>query len=389
MSRRMRALGLLVAAVVGLPAAAAAQAASAIGLGYPVLPIDGRSAALGSTGLGLLGSSFSLLNPADLRQHENPGFGLAFAAEGVDIEGPDEPLSSGRHRFNLIRAVAPFGEWAVGIAFGGAFDQDWAVRFQDTLVLFDGTVPFEETREHDGGISTIDISAAREVGPISIGFSAQRLSGSLRQTFSRSFDPPTGDAPSLGATGGTQTLAYSGWRFRGGAFLELGDRALLSGAVALGSTLKATPDGDEEALGEVDLPATFNIGASGRLLPDLMLAASVGWGAWSSVGDLGEAKSYDIVQYGGGVEYDAIRLLGGDLPIRFGARRFELPFSNGDRPITERAVTGGFGWIFRNGVAEVNVALDFGSRGDFAQDELEESFRRLTVSFALRQIGPF
>jgi hypothetical protein len=67
----------------------------------------------------------------------------------------------------------------------------------------------------------------------------------------------------------------------------------------------------------------------------------------------------------------------------------DLPFSNGEQPIDERAITSGFGWIFRGGVAEVNVAFDFGTRGNFETEGLEESFRRMTVSFALRQFSSF
>lgn len=385
----LAACGLAMVLHASLGADLTAQTASTIGLGYPVLPVDSRAAALGATGLGLMGSSFSLINPADMAQHEDPGFAIAFAAEGVRLQGFEPELNSDRHRFNLVRALAPFGKWTLGIAFGGAFDQDWAVRFQDTLVLEDGTVPFEETREHDGGISTIDLSGAREVGPLSIGFTAQSFTGSLRQTFNRTFDQPTGDAPPLGAAGGTQTLAYSGWRFRGGAALEIDDRFMLSGVISLKSTLKATPAEDEEALGEVDIPTTYFIGGSARPVPQLMVAGSVGWGAWSSVGDIGDAKSHDITMYGGGIEYDGLSLLGGSFPLRAGIRRAELPFSNGESPITERAFTTGFGWVFRDGVAQVDMAFDFGSRGDFANDGLEESFRRMTVSFALRHMSFF
>ena len=251
--REMR-RGLTIIALSMAPAAAAAQTPiTAVGLGYPVSPVDGRAAALGATGLGLMGSTFSLVNPADLTQHQMPGFTMAFHAEGADIAGGEDPIETGRQRFNLIRAVAPFGSWSAGIGFGSAFDQDWAVRFRDTLVLADGTVPFEETREHDGGISTIDLSLARRVGPVAVGMSAQRYVGSLRQTFNRAFDPPTGDAPSLGASGGGQLISFKGWRFRPGAAIEVADRYMLSGVVSFGANLTATPNEGEE-LGSVDLP---------------------------------------------------------------------------------------------------------------------------------------
>ncbi len=372
-----------------LPASAAAQTPiTGIGLGYPVHPIDGRAAALGATGLGIMGSSFSLLNPADLTQHEMPGFALSFHAEGAELKGGADPVNTGRQRFNLVRAVAPFGDWSAGIGFGGAFDQDWSVRFRDTLILEDGTVPFEETREHDGGISTIDLSLAREFGPIAIGFSAQRNVGSLRQSFSRAFDPPTGDAPSLGAAGGGQLISFKGWRFRPGAAIEVADRYMLSGVLSFGSQLTATPNEGED-IGSVDLPLGIQIGGSVRAVEGIMIAGSFGWEGWSSVGDILDSTSHDVTSFGGGIEYDRMRLLGGEFPLRFGARRTQLPFSYSDRALVEKAITGGFGWIFQNGLAEANVAMDFGSRGQFDVDGVEESFRRLTVSFALRQIPRF
>jgi hypothetical protein len=36
-------------------------------------------------------------------------------------------------------------------------------------------------------------------------------------------------------------------------------------------------------------------------------------------------------------------------------------------------------------VAELNAAFEIGTRGDQAEDGLEESFRRLTATFVLRQ----
>ena len=92
---------------------------------------------------------------------------------------------------------------------------------------------------------------------------------------------------------------------------------------------------------------------------------------------------------GGGVEYSGLSLFSGTLPIRLGLSRRELPFDYGDQPAVERAFTGGFGWIFRQGAGEVNLGLEFGKRGDLSADGAEESFRRLTLSFALRQFRPF
>ncbi|HZD05239.1 MAG TPA: hypothetical protein VE173_09985, partial [Longimicrobiales bacterium] len=92
--RRAGALGRAgVACALGLgglpPAPAAAQVPfTGIGLGYPVPPVDGRAAGLGSSGVGLLGGSFTLRNPAELVVHDRSGIGVTLAPESVQLQGP-------------------------------------------------------------------------------------------------------------------------------------------------------------------------------------------------------------------------------------------------------------------------------------------------------------
>lgn len=380
------ALALFIGGGLAIPAVVAAQAPiTSVGLGYPVEPVDGRAAALGVTGVGLFGGTFSVRNPADLTEHEYPGFGLSFAGEAVDLEGGTN-LSTSRQRFTSIRALVPFSGWAASIAFGGAFDQDWTVRFQDTLQLADGRVPFEESREQDGGISTIDLSLARSLGPVSLGVSAQRWNGSLRSTFTRRFSAPLDGAPALGNTGGGQDLSYRGWRFRGGASVRLGERLLLSGSLGLPGTL--TADADTAGSAELDIPVSFEVGGSARLTDDLLVTAATGRSNWSDLETVRGASAHDASWIGGGVEYGGLTLLGAALPIRVGARRADLPFSPGETTLQEKAITAGFGWEFRQGLAAFELGAEFGRRGDFEVDGLEESFTRFTLSFKLRQTQP-
>ncbi len=378
-------VGLAAVLGLGLPTAARAQAPiTSAGLGYPVAPVDGRAAALGSTGIGLLGGTFSLRNPADLSEHVLPGFGLALVAEGVDLEGPNTSDETGRQRFAVIRAVVPFGGWTVGLGFGGELDQDWAARFQDTLSVESGSFPFVESREHDGGVAAIDLSLARRFGPVSIGVSAQRLTGSLRQTFFRDFQP-TESGPILLDVGGSQLLDYGAWRFKGGAAVNVGDRVMVSGVVGLPGALTAEPEDSTRSARDFDLPRTFEVGASARVIDELLLVGGAGWADWSVVEGLEGARAHDTFWGGLGIEWEGFRLLGGQIPVRLGARRAELPFSFADASIDETAITGGLGWIFRQGMAALHLALEVGKRGDMAVDGVEESFRRLTISFTLRQ----
>ncbi len=122
------------------------------------------------------------------------------------------------------------------------------------------------------------------------------------------------------------------------------------------------------------------------MIDELLLVGGAGWAEWSVVEGLeGGARAHDTFWGGVGIEWEGFRLLGGQIPLRLGARRAELPFSFADTSIDETAITAGLGWIFRQGLAALHLALEVGKRGDVAVDGLEESFRRLTISFTLRQ----
>ena len=383
------ALAVLAVAVASPVALAAQTPLTAIGLGYPVAPVDGRSAALGGAGSSLLGGSYSLTNPADLLLHAEPGFSVSLASEGVTLEGDGSSLDTGRGRFTTIRALVPYNNWAFSLAFGGEFDQDWSNIFRDTLQLHDGAVPYEESREHNGGISTIDASLARRLGPLGLGVSAQRLTGSLRQSFFRKFDDPIGGAPVLGGIVGAREFSWRAWRFRAGGSLRLGDRVVAGVSLGSGGTLYATPGG-EEAEAEFDLPTSIEVGGSVRLTDQILLSAGGGRAAWSVVGSRPAAagspyQSHDIAWLGGGIEYGALTLLGGRLPVRAGWRQTGLPFSRGAASLEESAFTGGFGWEFQEGLAVFDLAFESGSRGDVAAVGYAERFRRVTLTFSLRQ----
>ena len=392
-SGRRFGVGLALTALTALataPRLASQVPFTSIGLGYPVAPVDGRAAALGGSGVGLLGGSFAVANPADLLLHDEPGFSLSFSGEAVTLRGGQRSLDTGRERFTAIRALVPFGDWAMGLAFGGEFDQDWSNILHDTLRLHDGAVPYEESREHDGGISTVDLSLARSVGPLGVGVAAQRLTGSLRQSFHRSFDTPTGGAPALANIAGARELSWRAWRFKAGGSLRVADRVVVAASLAGGGTLYATEEATGAADAAFDLPASLEVGGSVRLSDEWLVTAGGGREWWSSVDPFAATTgaaftSHDVAWLGGGVEYGGMTLLGGRMPLRIGARRTVLPFSPGAEPLDERAYGGGFGWEFQQGLAVFDLAFETGSRGDAAALGLAESFSRITLSFSLRQ----
>ena len=381
---------MVVALLLTAASALAAQTPiTSSGLGYPVPPVDARAAALGTVGIGLLGGTFSVRNPADLTQHIYPGINISIAPEGVSVKGPDGASTTGRERFSVVRAIVPFAGFFVSFGFGAEFDQDWAIRFRDTLSLGIGDYPFEEAREHDGGMSTIDLSLARSIGRLSLGVAVQRVTGSIKQSFVRAFELPEDPTqPVLADVIGADVVSYRSWRFKAGASVSVPRRFLIGGAVGIPGTLTADPRDPDRAERTFDMPKTIEGGGSALVAGQVLLHAGGGWTGWSSLNSsLEVVRAHDALWGGGGIEYRGLKALALDIPIRVGARFADLPFSAPEgEQVREVAFGGGFGVIFRNGRAAVDLAFEFGDRGEQAAGSIEESFRRLTLSFTLRQL---
>ncbi|MFQ5678809.1 MAG: hypothetical protein ACE5HP_05055 [Gemmatimonadota bacterium] len=380
----------------GLPGGVGAQVPfTALGLGYPVAPVDARVAALGSTGVGFLGNTFSLRNPAELTNHPTSAVSVTLAPEGAEVKAASRTNDTGRSRVPIVRAVVKLGNWAAGVGFGSELDQDFEIRFQDTLATSVGRFPFEEVRIQDGGVSVIDFSLARTLGPLSAGVGVERLTGSLRRSFSRRFSADIdGSGDQLSLAGDETRLSYGAWRVKGGLSVNVADRFMAGGAIGYSGDLSAEVD-TSSSVGtrrlpedrSFSMPASLEFGASFLPRERILVTAAAGWMGWSRLeGELGDTAAEDTRWVGGGVEWVGLKPIGIFVPLRLGGRFTELPFHPaGSEQPTERAVTMGLGTVFRNGLAELNAALEFGKRGDVDRTGLEETFQRFTLSFVLRQ----
>lgn len=394
-SGAVAALAALAAVALATGGAVGQTPATSVGLGYPVPPLDARAAGLGGTGVGLLGGSFSMGSPADLVQISRSSLSVSAAPEAVGIEGGGG--DTGRSRFSALRAVVPLGDWAVSVGFGSELDQDWTFTSTDTLDISTGRFPFDERRENDGGIGTVDVSLARSVGPLSVGVSYQHLTGSLRQDLERRFDPSV-DEGLTAPLPVDQSVAwgYSGWRLEGGVGLEIADRVRVAGAYAWSGDLTAERDsvvtlagegGRPAAVREFGMPATARVGASALLADDWLLAASGGWAGWSETdGDLDGESARDVYRAGGGVEFRGLDVGSFPVDLRAGGRWRELPFSLPDRgPADETALTLGLGTAVSGGTGRLDVGVEIGSRGELGRTGFEESFQRFTLTATIRQ----
>ena len=384
----MRAGILTVALLASVAGARAQTPVTSLGLGYPVVPIDGRAAALGGTGVGFLGGSFSSRNPADLSLFLAPSVGATLSGESADVASDfgDQPTS--RSRFVVVQSAVPVQRWTFGLNINAETDLDWQVLFQDTLESGFGDYPYREQRRHDGAISSVGLGAAYMFGPVAVGLEGSALSGSLRQVFRRDFQPAIGDPtneipPALGES----RWAFSGWRLRGGVTGRIGSRAVVSAAVTKYSQLSAEKDtfGIRIETQKFDMPWEFTVGGSTRIGQHFMLALAGGWKGWSRTDfTVLDVEASDVLWAGGGLEYAAISIGNIPLPLRAGYRYTDLPFyGTGFQQLDEQAFTFGLGAYIAGGRAMLDLAFEIGSRGDFPGTGSAEKFSRISLSMGI------
>ncbi len=372
-----------------LPAAGAGQTPfTAIGFGYPTVATDARAAALGSAGVALLGGTYSLINPAGVTDFRGLSINLSLTPEQVSVKFPDASEGIRRAWVPVARAIIPLASnTSLAFGIGADLNQNWGVVFSDTLESTLGTFPFDERRENDGGLSSLDGTLARRIGPISVGVGVQRLIGNLRQTVARLYQPDTaGSGRQLLPVRDFGEVSYTAWRFLGGAMASFENRFRVGASFGVSTDLDATNDTTGVTV-SFDMPATAALGASVRVTPRLLLAASGIWQNWSATNrSFSTVRTADSYQIGGGLEYIGTRFIGLGVPLRLGYRWAKLPFIIRDKQqSTEWAVTLGFGAALASGLANFDFGFDIGSRGDLETTGAEESFFRSTLSISLRQ----
>jgi hypothetical protein len=290
-----------------------------------------------------------------------------------------------------MQGVLPYRQWRFGLNVNSELDQDWDVLLTDTLETGFGDYPYIESRQHDGGISSVGVSVGYRLGPIGFGVEGSALTGNLRQVFRRTFDPAIGDPTNeIGGAFGDSRWAFSGWRFRGGVTGEIGRRAIISAAVTTYTQLKAEKDTFGVALDtqKFDMPYEVAVGGSVVLAQTLMLAAAGGWKGWSTTDfKIFDTESADVMWLGGGLEFVGVKLKRMPIPLRIGYRYTDLPFYGGAfEQLSEQAVTFGLGMRLAGGRAALDLGVEIGSRGDLERAGTEENFQRFSLSMGINSM---
>jgi hypothetical protein len=394
MSKRIT-LVLLLALVA--PGSVAGQSLfSAVGLGFPMEPLDARSIALGGVGVGLRGATILGTDPASAARILVPVAVMTAQPSWVDF-GRKDSNESGSFRGSRFPSMGiAYPAWNYGIvtlSFESAFDQRYRAERVVSLDLREGPVEAKDEFISEGGISQARFGFARAVGErLSLGLSLGRYTGSVTRSLERGVPEdslssavnPFADPYETGGRWG-----YSGTSLTGGARLALGTVGHVGGSVTWSGGLNAEAsddsDGDDRSF---DIPLQVRIGASALLAPGLSLSAGYSSADWSGIDDdlaLGSSVGR-VASFGGGIELTRATLFGRRAPLRVGYRHRDLPFTFQGGAPTETAWTGGLG-LALNEVGElVRAGLDLAlERGERTSIVINEKFWR--ASLTLRVAG--
>jgi hypothetical protein len=353
------------------------------GIGVPTGAPDGRARMLGGVGLGMSGAYYSPLDPAAAGRLVLPGISASMEASS-EVFGEGEP--TGRTRFPFLGIAYPHGGNVYTLGFTGVLSQESRTQVERVIDFGDGLLVDAIDRfESQGGIGSAQLGVAREVSStLSVGANLGWYLGSLERTFQRQLDPSeVGPDVEFFQTRGM-------WRARGnsvttsaswqpGTTVRIGAGATWSGGLDL------VPEGGTS--GEtvsVPMPMVMRLGGYAALTPQLGLAASVSRADWS---DAAAALEDDgapgaVLLWGLAAEWNGSTLRNRRIPLALGYRSGDLPFSFLGEPVSESALTGGFGIHLAetDGVplALVHVGIERGAR---EAGTAEETFWRTTVTF--------
>lgn len=387
--------------LLAVPAVADAQSLFGTrGLGVPADGYDARARALGSNGVGLLGLSTSLVNPAETAGLLRRGVSAAFQpwSGTSEFDGQEDDVAG--TRFPMVRILYPtrFGSFSLG--YGGVLDQSWAVFANGVDVIGNDTVATRDLVQNVGGIGQVRLGFARNISQnLALGVAVGVYTGNLDRGISREF-PDT----SLGLVG---FETHSRWNYSG-PLAAVGMRwdpmpdLRVGASVTWSGTLTAKPQEGATTTYEYDMPMRFHVGASGRVARNLVAAVSGSFTTWTSddyrtPGEAAAGAAELQKEVGVGLEYSELRRGNRIFPLRLGARTSQLPFHNVNEEVpSEWAITGGIGLRLVEDefgpLAVADIGFERGSRKGLERtggpaleidSPLEESFLRFTVSISL------
>jgi hypothetical protein len=374
------------AAALAAPALMAQGAISMQGYGYPPGQLTTRATSTG----GALGEfdHAAPLNPAALMNWGVGGAYLQYSPErrSTTVNGVSNAATVAR--FPVFSIGLPFAQrYAFGISSSTLLERNFSnITTARQLIRTDSVTTTTQTNAR-GSMNDVQFSGAMQVKSwLRMGVSLHVVTGENRVNTVRSIAPDTGvrvDTVDYGRINEPSAATFSGSGLALGVEVSPTRKLSIAGSARYGLGLRASLS--DSVRRSADMPSRAGLAVRWEV-GGTNLAARYNWEGWSAMQGLGATASgvFDTQEYGIGAEVPGPKIRGGQLLVRLGARRRDLPFGvNGVQP-TENSVGGGIGLPLGFGRAQVDLGIERASRALPGVSNLSEQGLIMSFGFRLR-----
>lgn len=349
---------------------------SVLGLGYPGRAISVRTRAMGG-GLATLDPG-SALNPGAVAAYRQLSTSVTVTSSFREYTVNDTTVAGLKDtRFAYASIGGPFGNAPVAfnLTFATYLDRTYDVVDTGRVEIRGDTVGYVENISSDGAVIDLRGAVAWEIDPkLRAGVAFHILSGTTENVFRRNFEG-TDYAP----LNRDDRVSFTGFGGSAGIVYLPEPYLRLAASVRINSdvSVKLTED---VTFGQTPLPTEVSGGVFFAPVPTIRFASTAIWRSWSNTakGLLAPdaANAYDTWEIGSGVELQGP----GNLPLRFGFRYAQLPYSPAEQA-REINLSFGSGFGFAQGRATLEFAIERAMRDGGGAEE-----KVWMLSFELRVV---
>jgi hypothetical protein len=347
------------------------------GLGFPPGQLSTRAQSMGgSTGES---DALSALNPASLSLLLTSMIAMQAEPEYREVSLGGVKQKTSVARFPLFMGAMPVGpRWMVGVSASTLFDRTWSTTSRDTQVVGTDTIASTIGQLSEGAIIDLRLAAAYTIRSwLRVGVGGHAYSGQTAMRAIRAFD----DTASFASDTQTTSIGYGGSALSVGMQLVWPKWGTLGMSYRRGGTLSTYAGANITQTSSA--PDHFGVSVIYLGIEGTTFAFRAARDAWSNSASLSSTMTvHEGWDTGLGVDVQGPRFGASPMSIRAGARWRTLPFSSGPEAVTERTLSGGFGFPLARGRSEFNIGLLRAARGGYSG--ASENAWTLSTGFSVR-----
>jgi hypothetical protein len=369
-----------------VPSLRAQGAIATQGFGYPPGQLTVRASSTG----GALAEfdQAAPLNPAALLNWGVAGAYMQYSPERRSTTVGNTASTATVARFPVFAIGLPMGQrYGFGISSSTLLERNYTTITTARQLIRTDSVTTTSTATARGAMNDVQFGGAMQVSRwLRVGTAVHVITGQNRMRTVRAIVADTAarvDTVSYGSITEVSTATFGGTALSFGAELAPIKALSVAGSARLGFGLRA--DLNDSTRLNADVPNRAGVAVRWEV-GGTNLAARYNWEGWSAMRDLGASSNgvFDSKEYGVGAELAGPRIRGGQMLVRIGARRRDLPFGvSGLRP-KETVLGGGIGFPMAFGRAQLDLGLERAARTVPGLANVKESGLIMSFGFRLR-----